>query len=149
MKGILARGEHRFAAVTSPTEAWSFLRRNPGTDLLFTGLQLEGAGNGLALVQKLKGDIFLKHLPVVVYTGHGDRNSVKSAIDLHVQNFLVKPYHDEDIFREIEKAVGNPWRNQFFEEERSFCRMMGLTPHLTRQMQERMASRAAAAQAAR
>ena len=28
-------------------------------------------------------------------------------------------------------------------------RMMGLTPHLTRQMQERMASRAAAAQAAR
>ena len=30
-----------------------------------------------------------------------------------------------------------------------FQRMMGLTPHLTRQMQERMASRAAAAQAAR
>jgi uncharacterized damage-inducible protein DinB len=28
-------------------------------------------------------------------------------------------------------------------------RMMGLTPHLTRQMQERMARRAAAAQAAR
>jgi HD-like signal output (HDOD) protein/CheY-like chemotaxis protein len=133
MQGILARGEHRFAAVATPAEAWTFLRHNPGVDLLFTGLQLEGAGNGLALVQRLKGDPFLKHLPVVVYTGHGDRSSVKSAIDLQVQNFLVKPYHDDDIFAEIAKAEANPWRQQFFEEEKSFCRLMGYTPEILRQ----------------
>lgn len=128
MRGILARGEHRFAAADNPAAAWSFLRRNPGTDLLFTGLQLEGGGHGLALIQKLRADPVLTHLPVVVYTGHSDRTAVKAAIDLRVQNFLVKPYHDDDIFAEIDKAAANPWRDRFFEEEKSFCRMMRLTP---------------------
>lgn len=128
MQGILARGAHRLATVDNPVAAWSFLRRNPGTDLLFTGLQLAGAGNGLALIQKLRADPCLQHLPVVVYTGHGDRESVRQAMNLHVQNFLVKPYHDEDIFAEIDKALADPWRNRFFEEEKSFCRMMRLTP---------------------
>lgn len=128
LKGILARGEHRLAAVAQPNEAWAFLRRNPGVDLLFTGLKLDGGGNGLALVKKMRADACLQHLPVVVYTGHGDRDAVRLAVDLRVQNFLAKPYHDEDIFAEIEKAEANPWRNLFFEEERSFCRLMGLTP---------------------
>ncbi|AOS44179.1 hypothetical protein Verru16b_01240 [Lacunisphaera limnophila] len=128
MHGILARGEHRFVAVDSPGAAWTFLRRNPGVDLLFTGLKLEGSGNGLSLVQKLRADPCLQHLPVVVYTGHGDRDAVRLAVNLRVQNFLVKPYHDEDIFAEIDKAAIDPWRNRFFEEEKSFCRLMGLTP---------------------
>lgn len=127
MRGILARGDHRFVAVDTPAAAWTFLRHNPGTDLLFTGLQLEGAGHGLALIQKLRADPCLQHLPVVVYTGHSDRASVKTAIDLRVQNFLVKPYHDDDLFAEIDKAVANPWRDRFFEEEKSFCKMMRLT----------------------
>jgi CheY-like chemotaxis protein/HD-like signal output (HDOD) protein len=128
LQGILARGEHRFAAVAQPGEAWTFLRRNPGVDLLITGLQLEGGGNGLALVKKLRADSCLQHLPVVVYTGHGDRDSVRLAVNLHVQNFLAKPYHDDDIFAEIDKAEANPWRDRFFEEEKSFCRLMKLTP---------------------
>lgn len=140
MKGILARGDHRFAAVPGPAEAWAFLQRNPGVDLLFTGLKLEGSGNGLGLVRRLKADPFLKHLPIVVYTGHGDRASVKAALDLHVQNFLVKPYHDDDIFKEIEKAEANPWRNQFFEEEKSFCRMMGYTPEQLHRLLARLQS---------
>ncbi len=117
MQGILARGEHRFAAVDSAAQGWSFLRRNPGTDLVFTGLRLEGRGNGLALVQNLRGNSVLKHLPVVVYTGHADRMSVRNALALHVQNFLSKPYHDDDIFAEIIKAAAAPWRNNCFAPE--------------------------------
>lgn len=128
MQGILARGEHRLAMANGLVDAWAFLRRNPGTDLLFTGLQLAGNGSGLDLIHKLRADPSLQHLPVVVYTGHGDRDSVRQAMALHVQNFLVKPYHDDDIFAEIDKALADPWRNRFFEEEKSFCRMMRLTP---------------------
>lgn len=128
LRGILARGEHRLAAVDDPESAWAFLRRNPGVDLLITGLKLDGQGDGLALVQKLHADPVLQYLPVVVYTGHGDREAVRQAVTLRVQNFLAKPYHDEDIFAEIDKAAVNPWRNRFFEEEKSFCRLMSLTP---------------------
>ncbi len=128
VRGILSRGEHRFAAVESAAEGWSFLRRNPATDLVFTGLQLEGRGNGLSLVQNLRADPCLNHLPVVVYTAHGDRTSVQCAVALHVQNFLVKPYHDDDIFAEIDKAAERPWREIFFAEETAFCRQTDLTP---------------------
>lgn len=147
LQGILARGSHRLATVDTPAQAWSFLRRNPGTDLLFTGLQLAGAGNGLDLIQRLRADPCLQHLPVVVYTSHSDRSSVKSAIDLHVQNFLVKPYHDDDIFAEIDKAETNPWRDQFFEEEKSFCRMMRLTPEQLHEMMNDLLRDLQAAQA--
>lgn len=128
MRGILSRGEHRFAAAESAGAGLSFLRRNPATDLVFTGLQLEGRGNGLSLVQNLRADPCLNHLPVVVYTGHGDRTSVQCAVALHVQNFLVKPYHDDDIFAEIDKAAERPWRDCFFAEETAFCRQNCITP---------------------
>ena len=133
LRGILARGSHRLAAVGSEQEAWDFLRRVVKVDLLFTELKLE-SGGGLALIQRLKDDPFLKYLPIVVYTEHGDRDLVKRTLDLRVQNFLIKPYHDTDIFQEIKKATTNPWRARHFEEEKSFCKLMGFTPAELHQM---------------
>ncbi len=127
MQGILARGGHRFAAVASINDAVAFIRRNVRVDLVFAELKLSGDG-GLAFVRQLKADCLLRAIPVVIYTEHADRDSVKRAIDLHVQNFLIKPYHDDDIFKEIEKAVGNPWRATHFEEEKSFCQLIGIAP---------------------
>jgi len=127
MQGILARGGHRFAAADSITEAVALLRRNVRVDLVFAELRLKGDG-GMAFVRQLKADRLLGALPLVIYTEHPDRDSVKRAIDLHVQNFLIKPYHDDDIFKEIDKAVATPWRATHFEEEKSFCRLLGMTP---------------------
>ena len=126
MHGILARGNHRLAVVESEQEAWDFLHKTVKIDLLFTELKLTGGG-GHTFIQRLKNDCFLKLLPVVVYTEHGDRESVKRVLDLHVQNFLIKPYHDTDIYAEIKKATTNPWRARHFEEENSFCKQMGYT----------------------
>jgi CheY-like chemotaxis protein len=127
MQGILARGGHRLAAVSGEPAAWSFLQQAIKVDLIFLELKLE-EGGGLSLVQRLKADNFLKLLPIVVYASHSERDSVKRALELGVQNFLVKPYHDTDIFAEIKKATTNPWRQRHFEEETSFCKLMGLTP---------------------
>lgn len=136
MQGILARGGHRFAAVASIADAFALIRRNVRVDLVFSELKLSGDG-GMAFVRQLKADRLLKTLPITIYTEHADRDSVKRAIDLHVQNFLIKPYHDDDIFKEIEKAQVNPWRATHFEEEKSFCRLIGLTPdELHRQLGE-------------
>lgn len=127
MHGILARGGHRLACAAGATDALEVIRRNVRVDLIFTELKIAGDG-GLAFVRRLKADRLLRLLPVVIYTEHADRDAVKRALELRVQNFLIKPYHDEDIFAEIEKAEVNPWRARHFEEEKSFCRMMGLTP---------------------
>ena len=136
MKGILARGSHRFVAVDTAPEAWDFIRRNAKVDLVFVELALKGE-SGLSLIQRLKSDGFLKLLPVVVYTSHGDRDSVKRVLEMRVQNFLIKPYHDDAIFAEIAKANTNPWRQQHFEEEKSFCKMVGMSSDaLHRQLEE-------------
>ena len=135
MKGILARGNHRFVAVETAADAWDFIQRNVKVDLVIVEIALEGDG-GLSLIQRLKGDCCLKLLPVLVYTARGDRETVKRVLDLRAQNFLIKPYHDNAIFAEIAKAVVNPWRQQHFEEEKSFCQMMGLTPDALHKMLE-------------
>ena len=133
MRGILARGGHRFAAVGTALEAWEFIRRAVKVDLVFVELKLKGE-SGLTFIQRLKNDSCLKLLPVVVYSAHGDRDSVKNVLTLRVQNFLIKPYHDDAIFSEITKSATNPWRLQHFEEEHSFCQMMGLTPEALHKM---------------
>ncbi len=136
MHGILVRAGHRMAAVATQQEAWAFVSKHVRVDLVITELKLSG-GSGLSLLQRLRGDNFLRLLPVVVYTGSGDREAIKMALALKVQNILVKPYHDDAIYAEIAKAVADPWQNRHFEEGKSFCRQMGYKPEeLQRMLQE-------------
>lgn len=127
MAGILERGNHRCAHVHEAEEAWSFIREHVKVDLLITEQKLPG-GKGVDFVRRLRADVFLKSLPVVVYTAVSDQPVVKSALALKVQNYLIKPYQEESIFHEVARAAANPWRSLHFEEERSFCAQMGLSP---------------------
>jgi CheY-like chemotaxis protein/HD-like signal output (HDOD) protein len=127
MKGVLERGRHRFAAVDGVTAAWDFIRENLHVDLVFTDLQLK-QGSGVELIQKLAGDSQLRHLPVVVYTAPADKAVVKRCFELGAQNVLVKPYEDEALFAEVDKAQTDPWRARLLEEEKGFCQLMELSP---------------------
>jgi CheY-like chemotaxis protein len=127
MHGIVARGSHRLATVDTVREAWDFIQRNVVVDIVFVELKLRDE-NALALVERMRKDCFLQLVPVVVYTVSGDREAVRRATSLKVQNFLVKPYSDSLLLGEVNKALANPWRARHFEEEHSFCVMMGYTP---------------------
>ena len=133
MQGILARGSHRFATVDTAKDAWDFINRNVGVDLVFVDLG-QTEGTGLPFIERLKNDNLLKLLPVVIYTARADREAVKRGLVLRVQNFLIKPYHDDSIFSEIAKATANPWRARHFEEEKSYCKMMGYEPVMLQKM---------------
>lgn len=135
LHGILSRGNHRLMQVDTPQAAWDCIQRAVKVDLVFLELSLK-EGSGLAFVQQMKADCLLKLLPLVIYTAKGDREIVRRALELRVQNFLIKPYHDDDIFAEIAKATSNPWRNRHFEEEKSFCTMMGYKPEDLHRMLE-------------
>lgn len=127
MKGVLSRGGHRFAVVNTAQEAWDFVRQNVKVDLILTELKLK-EDSGLALIQRLKSDFHFRLIPVVVYTAHGDKASVKQVLGLRVQNFLLKPYRDEIVFAEIAKATINPWRQRHFANEELFCERRNITP---------------------
>lgn len=133
MQGILTRGNHRLAVAGDTIEARRLLRELIKIDLLFLELKLKGE-NGILFLQHLRNDCYLKQVPVVVYTGIADHNVVKKALSMTVQNYLIKPYDDETINKEIAKATINPWRNLLFEEEKSFCAQMGIQPDDLRKM---------------
>jgi len=65
---------------------------------------------------------------LVIYTTVNDPAVVQNALSLNIQNCLIKPYTDEDVFRESRQACANPWRNLQFEEEKSFCAQMCCSP---------------------
>lgn len=132
MDGILARAAHRLVTTDSVAGALAIIRRNIRVDLVITEIKLAGDG-GLTLIRQLKSHRLLRQLPIVVYADTADRDAVKRAIDLRVQNFLVKPYQEADIFAEIDKSLLNPWRAGHFEEEKSFCRLTGITPAALRE----------------
>ena len=145
MRGILARGQHRFAVATSVAEAWRFIREQVQVDVLFTELKSKvKEEDGIVFIQRLRNDPFLKLLPVVVYTELDDHLLVKKALALKVQNYFTKPYSDESIFSEIAKAGANPWRNLHFEEDKSFCAQMGLPPEQLKQMRQDVSAALAA-----
>ncbi|MBD5778887.1 response regulator [Pelagicoccus sp. NFK12] len=114
MGGIVSRSGNRLAAVESVAEAWKFIRGNLKVDIIFLELKLKGE-NGLTLVQDLKADSLLRKIPLVVYTAHPERDSVKQVLELRVQNFLVKPYREELVYAEISKARSEPWLERYFE----------------------------------
>jgi CheY-like chemotaxis protein/HD-like signal output (HDOD) protein len=126
MQGILTRGHHRSLIAADSGTALKLLRELVKFDLVFLELKLSKGENGMHFLQNLREDCFLKLIPVVVYSSVTHPDIVKKALSLKVQNYLIKPYREESIYAEIEKAVANPWRNLHFEEEKTFCTQMGL-----------------------
>jgi CheY-like chemotaxis protein len=137
MQGILARGDHACVIATTAEEAWKILREGIVVDLVFVELKL-AKGDGIALLQRIRDDWFWKNLPIVVYTYDTDAKQVRKALALRVQNYLVKPYNDQLVHAEIAKAQANPWRNLHFEEPKSFCAQMGLTPDALAKMRKQV-----------
>ena len=127
MHGILARGSHRVGMATKADAAWRMLRSGVVYDLVFLEMKLAGGG-GLRFLQRLREDWFFKNLPVVVYTSEIDPALIRRTLRLGVQNYLVKPYHDDAVYSEVAKAVQQPWRQACFDEARAFCSLLGITP---------------------
>lgn len=115
MQGILARGNHRCASVGSVDDAMNFISQHLKIDLVITELKL-ASSKGLELIRRIRADFFLRDLPILVYANKGDREEVKEALSIGLQNFLYKPYEDEALFQEIAKATNRPWYDEGFEE---------------------------------
>lgn len=148
LQAILARGNHVCYFAAKPEDAWRMLREGVVFDVVFQEIKLAGNGGGLHFLQRLREDWFWKILPVIVYTSDTDSRSVKKALSLKVQNYLIKPYDQQLVFGEITRAMLNPWRNLHFEEEKSFCRLTNLSEEdLTKMRRQVMVGFDQAAQA--
>ena len=137
MKGILDRAGHCCVTASTIQEAWQQLRDLICIDLVILELRLRGE-NGMSFIQQLRADCWFKDIPIVVCSTVSDHGTVQKALSLRIQGYLTKPFEDDAIYSEVKKAAAYPWRATLFEEERSFCVQLGLTPTSLRKMREEL-----------
>lgn len=104
MRGILNHGHHRCMVAAEVEAAWKLLRELVKVDPVIMDLRLREGPGGLHFLERLQSDCFLKHLPVVVYTKVEDHAVARQALALKIQNVLIKPYNEDLINAEIQKA---------------------------------------------
>ena len=126
LRELLLRESHTVLAARSNQEAWSLLEQSPFVDLVIMELDLDGE-NGWDLLNRIRNDILFSRLPVLVYTGMTDRETVLKNLRIGVQNFLIKPYQAEKIYLEVQKALETDWIEQLFESPPQVCQKLGIS----------------------
>ncbi len=99
--------------VKDGVEATKFLHQQeeyvemPRPDLILLDLNLPKKG-GREVLEEIKENPELKHIPVVVLTTSSAERDLFKAYDLHANAYVIKPL-DLDQFNEIAQAIENFW----------------------------------------
>ena len=123
---MLKINEHEVLLAPRSEDAWNLLQESP-VDLLLLDTQLDGE-NGWEFLERIRKDVLLKQLPVIVYSSITQRDVVKRYLTLGVQGILVKPTAAERLNAEVDGATRVSWRNTLFEAEDAVEARIGLAP---------------------
>jgi two-component system chemotaxis response regulator CheY len=63
--------------------------------------------SGLQLLQEVRADNRLKHLPFIMVTAESKAENVVAAKQAGVSNYIVKPFNAETLKEKIDKVLGN------------------------------------------
>ena len=72
-----------------------------GTNCILLDVRLPGI-DGISLLSKIRETD--KTTPIMILTGHGDISMAVTALKNGAQDFIEKPYDDEDLVRRIENV---------------------------------------------
>lgn len=122
---LLQKRGHEPHTASSVGEAISVMERNTLIDLVILDNQLQGE-YGWQFLEYVRKDFIFRNLPVLIYTGSSDRNSVLKYLQLGVQKILVKPYNAAHIEEEITRAVQFDWRGMVFEPPTRVCQRLNI-----------------------
>lgn len=115
LRGILTARGHSCTTVPGVEQAWSCIHDAMDIDLVIVELKLK-VQNSLSFIQRVRRNGMFAPLPLLVYTTVSEPGSVRSALALRPQNYLLKPYRAELIHVEIDKALAAAWRAPLEDE---------------------------------
>ena len=79
------------------------LRSNP-VDFVVTDWNMPGV-NGLQLLQAIRADDTLQHLPVLMVTAEAKRDQIVEAVQSGVSGYIVKPFTADTLRGKLEKIL--------------------------------------------
>lgn len=99
---LLRRAGYQVTMVPDGCKAYEFIRESSDADLLLTDIQMPGM-NGLDLIRGLKERDM--HIPVIVFTGFGDKETIVELLREGCQEYIDKPFREEDLLKKIHKVL--------------------------------------------
>ncbi len=88
-------------------QALDILKQNPNKyGLVITDWNMPNM-TGIELVQAIRSDEKLKHLPILMVTAEAKKENVLMAIKAGVNNYIVKPFTAETLKEKIEKIFSS------------------------------------------
>lgn len=103
-----------------------------GTNCILLDVRLPGI-DGISLLSKIRETD--KSTPIMILTGHGDISMAVTALKNGAQDFIEKPYDDEDLIRRIENV--DAIVSSFAADRQQYVEILSsLTPRETDVMRE-------------
>jgi adenylate cyclase len=86
----LAREGHHTTSANDGNEALAALREDP-PDVILLDIEMPGL-DGIQVLERIKADETLRHLPVIMISGVEDTASVVRCLEMGADDFLTKPF---------------------------------------------------------
>jgi CheY-like chemotaxis protein len=99
---LRAMGYEVFAAMDGMQAVMMTHRKEP--DLIILDIRMPG-GSGLSVMDKLRGSIKTRHIPVIVETAFDDEETKQKVKELGAFKYFRKPFETDDLLKAIEEAL--------------------------------------------
>lgn len=90
--------------VVSGTAALDFLKANPDCSLMITDILMPEM-DGLTLLDRIRSDASIRHIPVIVCTSKNDMDTVRKVAALGYSSFLLKPINAGQLMQKVREAT--------------------------------------------
>ncbi len=104
-------GDWSITCCDDPCEAWDLVQAAP-FDAVVLDVKMPRI-SGLELLRRMKAEVSIRDVPVVMLTGLGDRDLKRKALQLGATDLLNKPAEAEDLIARIESVL----RIKFYEDQ--------------------------------
>lgn len=121
----LSREGFQVSGATSGEEALRLARTKP-VDLIVLDLMLPGM-DGLDVARKIKNDLKIKHIPIIMLTAKGEEADVVTGLELGASDYVTKPFSPRILIARIKAVLRSI--DQTSSEEHEIIRIHGIEIH--------------------
>lgn len=132
---LILASEQRYevVAVADGEAAWRELEENLGFNLCIFDLMMPGL-DGLALTARMRADARFKHQRVMFCSALHDRDTIQQAKALGVSHYIMKPYKQEHVLRQVRHACEETAAAEIFEPLASVSARLGMGTSTVRRL---------------
>jgi two-component system chemotaxis response regulator CheY len=89
----------------SAQQAWQMLSEGCHPALCCCDVRMPGM-SGIELLENMRADARLRHVPVLLVSGASDRRTVTDGLQLGMAGFIVKPFRASELRAKVETLLG-------------------------------------------